>query len=46
MWITGQTRAHDVNIELQLMMPLDTLINPMITTPTGHHYLSRAPDPP
>jgi len=26
--ITGQTTAADVNIELQLMMPLDSLINP------------------
>src|SRR5687768_1773313 len=26
--ITGQTTAADVNIELQLLMPLDTLINP------------------
>jgi hypothetical protein len=26
--ITGQTTAADINIELQLMMPLDALINP------------------
>jgi Domain of unknown function (DUF222) len=26
--LTGQTRASDVNVELQLMMPLDSLINP------------------
>ena len=26
--LTGQTHAADVNIELQLLMPLDTLINP------------------
>jgi hypothetical protein len=26
--LTGQTRAQDVDIELQIMMPLDTLINP------------------
>jgi len=32
--ITGQTRAVDVNIELQLMMPLDTLINPDDHRPT------------
>ena len=31
---TGQTRAADVNIELQLMMPLDTLINPDDHRPT------------
>ena len=96
--LTGQAAAGDLNIELQLMMPLDALIKPddqsaavtgsqtgaarllaatppgatttagwpnssayatktaatrsvtphkiIITTPTGHHYLSRAPDPP
>ena len=32
--ITGQTRAQDINIELQLMMPLDTLINPDDHRPT------------
>jgi hypothetical protein len=32
--ITGQTRATDTNIELQLMMPLDTLINPDDHRPT------------
>ena len=32
--ITGQTRATDVNIELQLMMPLHTLINPDDHRPT------------
>ena len=26
--LTGQTKADDVNVELQLMMPLDALINP------------------
>ena len=26
--LTGQTKAGDVNVELQLMMPLDALINP------------------
>jgi hypothetical protein len=26
--VTGQARATDVNVELQLLMPLDTLINP------------------
>jgi hypothetical protein len=26
--ITGQTKAADVNVELQLMMPLEALINP------------------
>ncbi len=26
--LTGQTRAQDLDIELQIMMPLDTLINP------------------
>ena len=26
--LTGQTRATDVNVELQLLMPLDALINP------------------
>jgi hypothetical protein len=31
---TGQTRATDVNTELQLMMPLDTLINPDDHRPT------------
>jgi len=32
--ITGRTRAQDINIELQLMMPLDTLINPDHHRPT------------
>jgi hypothetical protein len=34
--LTGHTTAGDVNVERQIMI---------ITTPTGHHYLSRAPDP-
>ena len=28
--LTGQTTATDVNIELQIMMPLDALINLLI----------------
>ena len=26
--LTGQTKASNVNVELQLMMPLDSLIKP------------------
>ena len=28
--LTGQARADDVNIEIQLMMPLDSLLDPTI----------------
>lgn len=31
--ITGQTRAHDINIELQLMMPLEALLDPHSNKP-------------
>jgi hypothetical protein len=31
--LTGQTAATDVNVELQIMMPLQTLLDPQSTTP-------------
>ncbi len=78
--LTGQTHAGNVAVEVQLTMPLDSLIDSaqpavatlggygplpadlardlvttsegekwwrrLFTTPTGHSYRSRAPDPP
>jgi hypothetical protein len=36
--LTGQTAAGDVNVELQIMMPLQTLLDPTSATPTIPGY--------
>jgi hypothetical protein len=41
--VAGQTSAADTNIELQLLMPLDTLINPMTTVPRSFPVTGRDP---
>ena len=46
--ITGQTRAHDINIELQLMMPLEALLDPHSNKPAtipGYGPLPARPRP-
>jgi hypothetical protein len=41
--VTGQTRAEDVNVEIQLMMPLDSLLDP--TVERAAHLLGFGPLP-
>ena len=40
--LTGQTKASDVNVELQLMMPLDSLIKPNDPSAAGNPRLRPA----